>query len=136
LNRTPLTADTNRKVISDRLPNVYLPKMIEQNGEPAVRATLESHFISPAAFDILLRDPFTPDDFEAFIAERQRTLQDAIESLLIKERLDLEPTLRELDESVETVELRLRRTIDEVLGGDDTRLPPHVRQKLIERMIR
>lgn len=134
LNRTPLTADTNRKVIGDRLPNIYLPKMIEQNGESAVRSTLESHFISPAAFDILLRDPFTKDDFEAFIAERQRTLQDAIENLLIKERIDLSPKLRELDERVEWVELQLRRTVDDALAGDAALLPPHVLQKLMDRI--
>ncbi len=50
-------------------------------------------------FSILLRDPFGPDDFEAFITERQRTIQDAIENLLIKERLDLEPQLRDLDKA-------------------------------------
>ena len=33
LNRTPLTADTNRKVISDKLPNAYLPELIKQNDE-------------------------------------------------------------------------------------------------------
>lgn len=97
LNRTPLTADTNRHVIGKQLPNEYLPALIRSNGESAVRSILESHFISPLAFTILLRDPFGPDDFEAFIAERQRTIQGAIESLLIKERLDLAPQLRELD---------------------------------------
>lgn len=84
LNRTPLTADTNRKVINDRLPNEYLPELISANGEVRVRATLETHFISPAAFDILLRVPFTKEDFEAFLAERQSTLQAAIEDLLVK----------------------------------------------------
>lgn len=134
LNRTPLTADTNRNVISDRLPDTYLPELIAANGESTVRAILESHFISPAAFDILLRDPFGPDDFEAFLAERQRTLQDAIEDLLVKERLDLPPQLRELDVQLEVVELALRRTIDETLGGDAARLPPHVLQKIEERL--
>ena len=42
LNRTPLTADTNRKVISNRLPNAYLPELIAENGESTVRATLET----------------------------------------------------------------------------------------------
>ena len=56
LNRTPLTADTNRNVISDRLPNAYLPELIASNGEAAVRTILESHFISPTAQAILLRD--------------------------------------------------------------------------------
>jgi len=98
LNRTPLTADTNRNVIHDRFPNEYLPELIKQNGEGTVRAVLESHFISPAALAILLRDPFTADDYEAFISERQRTLFEAIENLLIKERIDLSPKLRELDQ--------------------------------------
>ena len=134
LNRTPLTADTNRKVIGDRLPNTYLPELIRENDEATVRATLGSHFISPLAFDILLRDPFTPDDFEAFLAERQRTLQEAIEDLLVKERLDLPPQIRELDALLEAVELELRRMIVEVLESDVVKLPGHVRQKVDERV--
>ena len=114
LNRTPLTAYTNQHVINDRLPNAYLPELIEQNGETTVRAILESHFISPIAFDILLRNPFGPDDFEDFIAERQRTIQDAIEKLLIKERLDLPPQLRELDAATEEVELTIRQTVESI----------------------
>lgn len=136
LNRTPLSADTNRNVIRDRLPNAYLPELIASNGEHAVRAILESHFISPAAQAILLRDPFTPDDFEAFIAERQRTLQEAIENLLVKERLDLPLQLRELDEKIEQVELSLRSAIVSALDGDVAQLPPHVVQRAEERIQR
>ena len=136
LNRTPLSADTNRNVIRDRLPNAYLPELIASNGEQAVRAILESHFISPAAQAILLRDPFTPDDFEAFIAERQRTLQEAIENLLVKERLDLPLQLRELDEKIERVELNLRSAIVSALDGDIAQLPPHVVQRAEERIQR
>lgn len=134
LNRTPLTADTNRNVINDRLPNEYLPELVKANGEATVRATLESHFISPAAFAILLRDPFGPSDYEAFLTERQRTLQEAIEDLLVKERLDLAPQLRELDAQIEGVELALRGLIGETLGGDAEKLPPHVLQKIDERL--
>lgn len=134
LNRTPLTADTNRNVIRDRLPNEYLPELVAANGEDSVRDTLESHFISPTSFEILLRDPFTPEDFEDFLAERQRTLQDAIEDLLVKERLDLPPNLRELDANIEEVELALRRDITEALGGDSSQLPSHVQQKIAERL--
>lgn len=83
LNRTPLTGDTNRNVIRERLPNEYLPEMIAANGEATVREILESHLISPAAFNILLRKPFTMSDFEAFVAERQRANTDAIEDLLM-----------------------------------------------------
>jgi hypothetical protein len=134
LNRTPLTADTNRNLIGDQLPNVYLKKMIASSGEQTVRAILETHSISSAALSILLRDPFTPDDFEAFIAERQRTFQEAIENLLIKERLDLSPTLRELDGRVERVELGLRDAIARALDADGAALPSHVAQKVHERI--
>ena len=136
LNRTPLTADTNRKVIRDRLPNEYLPELIANNGEQQVRAILESHFISQQAQSILLRNPFTPDDFDEFIAERQRTLMEAIETLLIKERLDLAPHLRELDESIETIELGLRKSITKVLSGEYSKLPSHILQKVDERIQR
>jgi hypothetical protein len=132
LNRTPLTADTNRKVISDRLPNEYLPQLIAANSENQVRTILESHFISPVALEILLRDPFTADDFSAFISERQRTIQDGIESLLIKDRLDLSAPLRELDMQIEKSELGLRRYIVSTLDDDPQRLPSHVLQKLEE----
>jgi len=136
LNRTPLTGDTNRKVIGDKLPNAYLPELIKDNGEKAVHAIMESHFISPAALAILLRDPFTPDDFEAFITERQRTIQEAIENLLVKERLDLPLNLRELDAGVEDIEHKLRNTVTMGLDGDVTVLPPHVKQKIEERIQR
>lgn len=134
LNRTPLTAETNRKVIRDRYPNEYLPELIEQNGENAVRSMLESHFISSAALAVLLRDPFTSDDYEAFITERQHTLLEAIENLLIKQRIDLLPHLRELDERVERVELALREQVSVVLEDDADRLPPHVSQKANSRI--
>jgi hypothetical protein len=104
--------------------------LISENGEPTVRAILESHFISPAAFDILRRDPFGPGDFEAFLAERQRTLQDAIEDLLVKERLDLPPQLRELDAQLETVELAIRRLIAEHLENDPSRLPTQIQPRI------
>jgi hypothetical protein len=108
--------------------------LIAENGEPAVRATLETHLISPIAFDILLRDPFTPDDFEAFLAERQRTIQDAIKDLLVNERLDLPPQLRELDAQLEEVELAIRRVITDVLDGDTSRLPSHVQARVRDRL--
>jgi hypothetical protein len=134
LNRTPLTTETYNKVIRNRLPNQYLPELIGTSGEKNIRATLESHLISSAAFDILLRDPFTQKDFEAFLAERQRTIQDAIEDLLVKERLDLAPNLRELDAKIEEVELGLRRAIVELLDDDPGRIPSHILQKVAERI--
>lgn len=134
LNRTPLTAETNRHVIGERLPNEYLPELIEQSGELTVRGILESHLISPAAFDILLRMPFSVADFDAFVGERQRTLQDAIETLLIKERLDLPPKLREIDAEIENVELAIRDVVESTLGSDPSTIPGHVLQKVDDRV--
>jgi hypothetical protein len=134
LNRTPLTANTNRQVIKARLPNSYLPELIQQSGEATVRGILESHFISPIAFDILLRSPFNAGDFEDFIAERQRTIQDAIENLLIKERLDLPPQLRTLDSDTEQVELKIRKVIQATLENSTSQVPSHILQKVNERI--
>jgi hypothetical protein len=134
LNRTPLTADTNRRVIKNRLPNAYLPELIAENGEAGVRATLETHLISPAAFNILLRTPFGPDDLQDFLTERQRTMQEAIEDLLVKERLDLPPQVRELDIQIEDVERALRNIIARGLEDDALRLPQHVQDKVGQRL--
>lgn len=79
---------------------------------------------------ILLRDPFKPADFEDFISERQRTLRDALEYLLVKERLDLPPNLRALDASIEKVELGLRGLIANELGDDPAQLPPQLAKEL------
>jgi hypothetical protein len=136
LNRAPLTIDTNRKAIHDDLPNVYLPELIKNNGEASVRNILESHFISKKAQEILMKAPFTPEDYEAFIAERQKTILDAIENLLIKERLDLPPQLRELDEEIEITELKLREIVSKSLMNSELEMPPHVIQKAAERIQR
>jgi hypothetical protein len=132
LNRTPLTRETNRRVINDRLPNEYLPELIKHSRESEAKAILASHFISSEALEILLRKPFTADDFEQFLSARQHTIVEAIEQLLIKDRLDLSPALRELDEELEKTELGLRSCIAVTLNNDPERLPSHISQKLTE----
>jgi hypothetical protein len=46
--------------------------------------------------------------------------------------MDLSPTLRELDENVEKIELGIRDCIVSTLENDAGRLPPHVAQKIEE----
>lgn len=134
LNRAPLTAESNRNIIKNRLPNQYLPELIVENDEATVRDILESHLISPAAFDILLREPFTPEDFNEFLAERQRTIQDAIEDLLVKARLDLPPRLREIDAEIEKVELNLRVVVATALNDEPVQVPDHVLVRLYDKL--
>lgn len=136
LNRSPLSADTNRNVINERLPNQYLPELIVRSGRKEVESMLSTHFISPKALEILLREEFGQDDFEEFITERQKTIQDAIEELLIKERLNLSPKLRDLDKSTEDIELSLRNVIIITLNRDISKIPQHIRQKADERIQR
>ena len=131
LNRTPLTAETNRYIIN-RLPNEYLPELIEK--EKVIRSIRDSHFISRKALEILIRDPFSPDDFEEFITERERTIQTAIEDFLVKKRVDLPPQLRELDAQIEQVELRLRAEVERSLEGDKELVPRHIADKVDERL--
>ena len=76
LNRVPISSATNRHIIRDRLPNDYLAKMFAKSQDrQAVYDTLDSHLISRAAADILLRTPFGKTDFEAFLAERERVVR-------------------------------------------------------------
>ncbi len=133
LNRTPLTANTNRNVIGNKLPNEYLPKLIAENGDETVYGLLKSHLISPVGLSILLREPFKPGDFEEFLNDRQRTIQDAIEDLLVKSRLDLSPRLRELDSGVENIELSLRHFIARELQDSPALLPNHIRERIKDR---
>jgi len=119
LNRTPLSKDTNGRVIGSSLPNKYIPEMIKKYGEKEVRDIFESHLISREAFDILLEKNFTREHFDKFIIARQRTIRAAIESLLAKGRLDLAPALREMDEDIEKIEMTLRICIDRAVTIDE-----------------
>jgi len=134
LNRTPLSADTNRNVLCDRLPNEYVKEMVETHGRQAVLGVMESHLISETAVEILLRDPFTAGDFNLFLEERRRTILQATDDLLIKQRIALSPHLRDLDEKVERIELGLRELLVETLGQDTKKLPANLFRKADERI--
>ena len=135
-NRTPLTSKTNRKIIGNKLPNEYLPKLIESNGEDSLRAILETHYISPKAFDILLHDPFTTKDFEDFINERTNTIRTAIINLFSEEIKDLPADLKGLDRQVEEIELSLRSLISRRLLGASKDIPQHINQRIQDRIQR
>ena len=85
LNRTLLTAESNREIIRDRLPCEYLPEMIKKNGESKVLQILETHLISKDAADILLRNPFKRKDFDDFLNMRRDAILDVIKQHCVRE---------------------------------------------------
>jgi len=138
LNRTLLAPETNRNIIADKLPNEYLPELIERNGRAAVQQILSSHLVSEKALEILLRQPFTPDDFTEFINEREKTIRNELELLLMADRLsngqEISPPIQILDADIETIERKLRNLISEILQGNPNLLPQHVRDKIDRRL--
>ena len=134
LNRTPLSPETNRYIIQDKLPNQYLRELFEQHGEEKTRTMLESHLISRGATDVLLRVDFGPKDYEKFIELRQRTVLQEIEYLLFKDAISLPVDLRDIDEKIESIELSIRKLIVQVLGNDSSVIPEHIRPKVEGRI--
>ena len=144
LNKTPLSSDTNRKIIRDNLPNTYLKSILENNDEEKVYKVLQSHLISRKAIAILLRDPFTVEDYRDFISERKHTILQEIEGRLINEKIDLPENLKMINDEIEKVELRLRSIIKSrclLASIEDikTKIPNHFLPKLkgrIEKEVR
>jgi hypothetical protein len=83
LNRTPLADETNRKIIRDHLPNVYLKEMLSKaKKKEDIYKLLETHLISRKGIEILLRKDFSRKDYEEFIEERQKTILKEIKNIL------------------------------------------------------
>lgn len=91
--------------------------MIEQNGEDTVRSIFASHLISPVAFEILQRNPFTPSDFKEFINARKDTILEAIARHITDDTIDLDVGIEDLNDAIESVEVALRVSIYKELGG-------------------
>ena len=99
-----------------------------------MRRILASHFVSPAAFYVLLKDPFSRQDFETFLEQRQHTIREAIVGLLEGSRLQSPVPLEGLDAQIKDTELGLRRLIAQDLNDDPAVLPDHVQQRIRERL--
>lgn len=143
LNRTPLNSDTNRNVIHKSLPNEYLKNMFASNDKEKVFKVLSSHLISRKAVEILLRNPFTKEDFYEFIEERKKTIIEAIENKIIEEKVELPPNLQSINNQIENIELSIRELIANKLADPSNgmvtikeKVPSHIQQKVEERIKR
>jgi hypothetical protein len=118
---------TNRK-ISDTPPSTYL-KALEETIGPAV-----FHAQCIPMEDELLG----PDSYDQFLIRRRELIADRLNAFLGSEEgrhdADLDPHLRDLDRRVERTELDLRDLVVSELGGDVSLLPPHISQKVTERI--
>jgi hypothetical protein len=118
LNRTPLSAETNRTVIHKELPNVYLKKMFDDNSvnPEKVYKVLESHLISRKAVEILLRTDFKREDYFEFIDERKKSIIETIKYKIISNEIEIPENLKELNEKMENVEISIRDLVARVLN--------------------
>lgn len=136
LNRTPLSAETNRKYIRDRLPNEYLPELIAENGKEKVLEILKSHFISEVALEVLLRKDFSVNDFEEFQQLRMASIFDAMEKHLFGQVIDVPMNIQKLSGDIKDVEIGLRSLIAQRLEDDPSLLPDPVQEKIARFMAR
>jgi len=83
LNRTPISDTTNKKIILDKLPNVYL-KTVSKNTRNKMDVTkmLETHFINNEIMEILMKSDFTPEDFRKYIKLRKGLILEYIGTLV------------------------------------------------------
>lgn len=80
LNMTWMSDDTNRKIKKYKKPSVYVKEFIRDkygNDEKKFLEVLKSHFINRNAYDCMLKD-----DFDGFIAEREKTIIAQISDLI------------------------------------------------------
>ncbi|MCX6296607.1 MAG: DUF262 domain-containing protein, partial [Bacteroidetes bacterium] len=117
LNRTPISDITNKGVIKDRLPNVYIQEMLKQaRKESDVYEMLETHLISRKAVAILLRDEFKEGDYQEFIEEREEAIIKKIKQLIGAQN-DLEKEIEDNpNEALNSFETKLRNFIDKVIS--------------------
>ncbi|WP_236979601.1 DUF262 domain-containing protein [Membranihabitans maritimus] len=141
LNRAPLTPETNRHIINNRLPNDYLRDLFDNNDEDKVYKLLDTHLISKKAVDILLREPFTVDDYDSFLDARRERIIEEITSKIIQEEVQLPEQYISLNNRIEKIELRIRDLIIEKLGVKDFAklkevIPSHLIPKIKGRVER
>lgn len=141
LNRTPLSGNTNRNIIKDNLPNVYIKSMFTHNDEATVYRVLKSHLISRKAVDILLRDDFSIDDYNDFINERKNTIINTIYKTIIVDSVELPEDLEKLNKAIEEIELCLRGLIVDTLNLESRndikeQIPPNIYDKFTQKLSR
>ncbi len=141
LNRTPISDDTNRNIIHDHLPNIYIQEIFDQTkNKEAVYDLFDSHLISRKSIEILMRDEFTESDFVEFLAERKMAIMKKVKELIgagteIERKID-----KDANSTINDLEINLRSFIDTILkneyGSDywEQRIPGDVKANIDKRI--
>lgn len=135
LNKTPLSSTTNRHIISNRMPNEYLVEMLKDNGDEKFYKILESHLISKKAANILMRKPFTKEDYYLFLAEREKSIKNYIKLYIVDDFRELPIELKVVNDEIEELELRLRDLIASKINTDYKKyISNQIREKVSYRI--
>tara|TARA_B100001559_G_C16267609_1_gene514553 strand:+ start:45 stop:686 length:642 start_codon:yes stop_codon:yes gene_type:complete len=120
------------------MPHDYIQEMLDNNDENQVYQVFESHLVSRHAVSILLRKPFTKDDFDEFLEERKRTIFESIQTQLIEEKIKIPTHLKDLDAEIEEIEHSIRRTIIKTIGDEMDKyinsVPQHIQDNVQRRI--
>ena len=130
LNHCLIDRATNIR-IAKQPPSAYLQEMRTELG-PILDEVLRSHRLPPGP-----QSPLATDDFDAFLDWREQALDEALAAVTGKDApadASRSPERSSLDVQVEGVELALRRIIADTLAGEADVLPPHVTQRINERI--
>jgi hypothetical protein len=119
---------TNRK-ISDTPPSTYIKKLREQIGPEVFMAQC-------IPLDEALLEP---DNYDQFLVRRRELIADRLNMFLGTDgagapRLQLDPHLRDLDQRIEDVELRIRKLVAKKLQGNESAFPGHIEEKIASRI--
>ncbi|MDE0073454.1 MAG: DUF4268 domain-containing protein [Gammaproteobacteria bacterium] len=141
LNRTLISADTNRRVIRAKRPSRYLAEMEADLGRERVREVLASHFIDDSAIKAMRED-----NYDRFLSARERALRAEIVRRCVHSTIG---AVVEADEGfvagqenarLDRLETALRDLIDEFLhemAGDRywrQLIPPDIRAGVHKRL--
>ncbi len=140
LNRTPLLSRSNRAVIGDKLPNEYIPRLLEENDSGILKKIFYSHYIDSSAFSILQREPFTVEDFNEFLSKRSDSIFKGLDKIIfddsnISSTEEKSDTIS-IEKNVKETELKIRNFINFILKGDVKSIPGHFlgNEKILQRI--
>ena len=141
MNRTLITAETSRTFVRGRMPNEYLKELLEENDRADALQILETHCITEEALGVLLRRPFSVEDFETFLAIRSQTIREHLRTLLDRHQNVFEQGVRTkdkdwLDKRIGRVERALRSLICKSFGGKIELIPGHILVDIKETMLK